>query len=458
MPLRIANAAGFLGDQIEAARALVERAELDTLTLEYLAELTLSILARQRQKDRTTGYAADFLETLQSISPALYLQPQLSVVTNAGGVNAQACAARAGEILQKAGSPELPIGVVTGDDLLDRIEELTLAGCEFEHFDTGQPLAELKRPIVAANAYLGALPITAAMRDGARLVITGRVADASLTVGPAMLKFGWNWNDFNRLAAATVAGHLLECGAQSTGGYSTNWAALNLGDVGYPIAEIDEAGATTLYKLSGTGGAVTQATVTEQLVYEIGDPRAYLTPDVSVDFTSLNVREIGRDRVKIEGAIGAAPPETYKVSLAYEDGFTASGQLLIYGKDCIEKAKACAAMIFDRVRRAGHTLAATHVELLGAGVGVPGLHEPPKDLREVMLRVSATSPKRAAIECFTKHFAPLITSGPAGIAGYTAGRPQVRPVFAYWPTRVPRAFVEDRIDVRTARDWASEIA
>lgn len=453
MTIHIANGAGFLGDNLDAPRLLVEKAEVDYLTLEYLAELTLSILARLRERSPEAGYAADFLDVLRSLAPALYLQPQLKIVTNAGGMNPRACAAAAGKLLAENGSADLPLGVALGDDLLGRIEELMANGCRLENLDTGQPLAELQRPIVSANAYLGARPIADALAAGARIVITGRVADASLTVGPAVREFGWKWDDWNRLAGASVAGHLIECGAQVTGGYATNWQDYRLADVGYPIAELDESGAAVITKTPDGGGAVTRRTVVEQLLYEIGDPAHYLTPDVDVDFTTVELDDQGQNRVRAFGATGRPAPDAYKVSLAYHDGYAASGQLLVYGRDCREKAEACAQMILDRVQRAGYELEKHYVELIGAGAGVPGQTEPPEGLREVMLRLTVRDARRGAVERFAKEIAPLITSGPAGLAGYAAGRPPVRPVFAYWPTLVPKAWIEPRIEVRPAKDW-----
>lgn len=453
--IRIANGAGFLGDNLDAPRILVERARVDYLTLEYLAELTMSILARLREKDPKAGYAADFLEVLTSLLPALQSQPQLKIVTNAGGVNPLACAAAAAKILDAAGMKDTRIGVVTGDDLLSRLPELEKSGCKFENLETGRPLSTLNEPVVSANAYLGAQPIAEALAGGARIVITGRVADASLTVGPAMHEFGHAWNDWNFLAGASVAGHLIECGAQVTGGLYRHWQDLNLAEVGYPIAELANDGACVITKPDGTGGAVSRDTVVEQLVYEIGDPAHYLTPDVDVDFTTLEVEEAGENRVAVRGATGRAAPESYKVSLAYAAGFTASGQLLVYGEDCVEKARACGEMILTRLARAGHTFHESLIECLGAGDGV--VHSPTVSVgnaREVMLRVSVRDPRREAVERFTKEFAPLITSGPPGLAGYAAGRPQVRPVFAYWPTLVPKQLVQPGIQVQSASDWS----
>jgi hypothetical protein len=481
VPLRIANAAGFLGDNLDAPRRLVESAEVDYLTIEHLAELTLSILARLREKNPAEGFATDFLDILSSLTVPLAAQSQLKVITNAGGMNPVSCAQAAARILTAAGLGDTPIGVVTGDDLLPRLEELLAAGCEFKNLDTGEAISDfrfqiadlhnrathlnlkseiknLKSAVVSANSYLGARPIAEALAGNARLVITGRVADASLTLGPAMHKFGWQWDDWNKLAAASVAGHLIECGAQVTGGYSVDWKSYNLVDVGYPIAELTSDGSIVITKPEQNGGAVNCRTVIEQLVYEIGDPRHYLTPDVDCDFTTVAAHEVAPNRVAVHGATGRPATDTYKVSLAYRDGYMASGQLLVYGQDCVDKAKACGEIILKKVEQAGFQLARTNIELLGAGAGVPGAwfwrkYQPPG---EVVLRVTAHDPRREAVERFSKEFAPLITSGPAGLAGYASGRPQVRPVFAYWPTLVPKELVPAKVEVRAAKEWLAK--
>jgi hypothetical protein len=450
---RIANAAGFWGDNLDAPRRLVEGAQVDYLTLEYLAELTLSILAQIRSKDPAAGYAHDFLTVLESLLPALKTQPKLRIVTNAGGMNPQACAAAAGRILAKAGLADTAIGVVSGDDVVRRLEELQKAGCRFENLDTGQPLASLGRPIASANAYLGARPIAEALAGGARIVVTGRVADASLTLGPAVHQFGWAWDDWNRLAGGSVAGHLIECGAQVTGGLYRLWQNRDLAAVGYPIAEVAADGSATITKPKGTGGMVSRETVIEQLLYEIGDPAHYLTPDVDVDFTTVEVEAAGADRVLVRGATGRAAPGSYKVSLAYRAGFTASGQLLIYGADAVDKARACGEMILARVAAAGYQFEATNLECLGAGEGVPRSDAAGASAREVMLRVSVRDERREAVERFTREFAPLVTSGPPGVAGYATGRPPVREVYAYWPTLVPKEAVPARVEVRPAGEW-----
>jgi hypothetical protein len=474
--LRVANGAGFLGDWIDAPRRLVERAEVDYLTIEHLAELTMSILARARERDQNAGYAEDFLSILQSIGPQILRQHQLKVIANSGGVNPPACARAAGKVLGQQGLARLPVACVTGDDLLPQFNDLLASGEEFRHLDTGEPIAELlsrlaenheavresasrsgdSKYVVAANAYLGAGPIAEALAQQARVVITGRVADASLTLGPALYEFGWSPDSWDLLAGGTVAGHLIECGAQVTGGYSVDWAEYELADLGYPIAELASDGSSVITKPPASGGAVTRRTVVEQLVYEICDPAHYLTPDVDCDFTTVEVDQQAADRVAVRGATGRAATDFYKVSLAYRAGWTASGALLVYGGDCREKAETCGQIIQERCALAGLAPARLHVELLGAGAGVPGsfFHRKYQPPGEVVMRVSASDPRREAIEAFTRQFAPLITSGPAGLAGYAAGRPQVRPVFAYWPTLIAKERVSARVEIRPAGEWA----
>jgi len=458
LTIRIANGAGFLGDDIDAPRRLVESVDVDYITLEYLAELTMSILARARQKNPQAGYAKDFLDVARSLLPALRNQESLHIVTNAGGVNPLGCAQNVARRMVDAGLPSFLIAAVTGDDLLGQLAELRQQGCEFANLETGQPLTELSDPIASANAYLGAQPIVESLGLGARVVITGRVADASLTVGPAVHKFDWEATDWDRLAAATVAGHLIECGAQVTGGYSQRWHEHDPSDVGYPIAELAASGAAVIAKPAGTGGIVDRQTVVEQLVYEIGDPARYLTPDVVANFTSVKVEPVGPDRVHVHGATGTTAPNDYKVSLAYEAGYTASGQLLVYGADCVEKSRRCGEIVRYRLERAGYWLEAFEVELLGLGNSVPGLPRSVADALppEIIVRISVRDRSREAVERFAKELAPLVTSGPAGLAGYAVGRATVRPVFAYWPTLVPQSLIQPVVRVQSALQWIEE--
>jgi hypothetical protein len=454
--IRVGNGAGFWGDNLDAPRRLCEGGRLDYLTLEYLAELTMSILAYQKSRDPTAGWVTDFGDVIGDLVPSLQTQPGLKIVTNAGGMNPHGCAAAIARRLGEKGLAGVTIGTVTGDDLFPRLDELSQAGESFAHFETGEAIDAIRNRIVSANAYLGAAGIVEALNRGARIVITGRVADASLTLGPAIHEFDWDWKDWNRLAAATVAGHLIECGAQCTGGMFSAWRPeISLADVGYPIAEIGDDGRFTITKPAGSGGRVTLESVAEQLVYEIGDPVHYLTPDVDADFSQVRLLENGTDRVEVSGARGAAAPATLKVSVAYQDGYMASGTLVLCGPNAAQIARTSGAIILDRLGQAGIKPARTNVEVLGAGDSMPGLTFN-GDARpwEVVLRVSATDPSRGVLDRFVREFAPLVTAGPPGVTGYTGGRAKPRPVLAYWPTTVSRTRVQPQVDVRTAEAWA----
>jgi hypothetical protein len=444
--VRVGNGCGFWGDNADAPILLAERGNLDYLTLEYLAELTMSILALQKQRDGRLGFAGDFIEVLARLVPQMVRQPGLKVVTNAGGMNPAGCAARAREVLDRAGVKDCPVGVVSGDDLMPRLDELLAANHALAHLDTNEPLSGIRSRVVSANAYLGSHPIVQALQSGARVVVTGRVADASLTLAPAVHELGWAWDDRDRLAAGSIAGHVIECGAQATGGLWCNWRETSLADVGYPIAEIREDGSFTITKPPGTGGAVNVETVSEQLLYEVGDPAAYLTPDVVADFTSIRLTERGQDLVEVTGARGRPAPDKLKVSISYRDGYAASGTLVISGPGAADKARSAGAMILERLRRAGAAPEHHLVECLGAGDSLAGVL-PRADAPEVVLRVSVRDARKEVVERFSRELAPLVTSGPPGVAGYTTGRPSVREVFAYWPALISRDAVTPRVEI-----------
>jgi hypothetical protein len=452
--IRIGNGCGFWGDNLDAPVRLAEAGQIDYLTLEYLAELTMSILALQKAKDPGAGFATDFIDVLSRLVRFLKHQPKLKIVTNAGGMNPRACAAQARELLASRIIVESQggdrVGVVTGDDLLPKLDELFAAGHTLNHIDTGEPLSSIRDKVVSANAYLGAKPIAEALRLGARVVITGRVADASLTVGPAAHEFGWGFGaaDLDRLAAATVAGHLIECGAQATGGLWINANdSTRLEDVGYPIAEIAEDGTFTVSKPDGTGGAVNIETISEQLLYEVADPARYYTPDVTANFTTMNLAQAKPDVVSVTGGTANGVTDTYKVSVAYRDGFTSAGTLVVAGPNAADKARRSGTIILEKLKRAGFTFAESRVEALGDGACAPGVVFSRADAPEVVLRVAVRDPSRAAVERFTKEFAPLVTSGFAGTTGYTTGRPPVREVFAYWPALIAKSAVTPVVEV-----------
>jgi hypothetical protein len=322
--VRIANASGYWGDDPDALVRQVTGGPIDYVTMDFLAEITMVILQRQRARDPRAGFAYDFVEQLERALPAI-AERGTSVVVNAGGINPIGCA-DAIETLCKQAGVSLPIGVVTGDDLLPQLDALEAAGARLDHMDGERRYEEIRGRVVAANAYVSARPVVAALRGGARIVVTGRTTDAALILAPLVHEFGWAWDDWDRLAAGIAAGHILECGAQATGGNFTDWLRVpSMLDMGYPIAEAEPDGSFVVTKHPGTGGIVTVRTITEQLLYEIGDPRAYLTPDVTADFTALQLTQDGADRVRVGGARGTPPPATLKVSMVYRHGYRAAG-------------------------------------------------------------------------------------------------------------------------------------
>jgi len=457
--IAIANGAGFWGDNLDAPYLLARDAAINVLTLEYLAELTMGILANLRDKDPGAGYVDDLPRLLERLGAILLMKPVLRIVTNAGGLNPLACARASARVLCGQGLGGIGIAAITGDDVLGEIPGWLEQGVDLAHSETGEPLTRaVASRLSAANVYLGAAAIADALGEGARIVITGRVADASLTVGPAADWFGWRWDDLDRLAGATAAGHLIECGAQVTGGLLHDWREVpDLADAGYPIAEIEASGACVITKRPGSGGKVDRGTVIEQMLYEVDDPACYHTPDVDLDFRNLVVEQVGPNRVRVAGALGRARPKKLKLSAVYRDGYMASGMLAVVGRDAEAKARAAGQFVLDRVRKAGFELAESLVECLGAGDVTRGVVRPSNPPFEVVLRVTVRDPQRQAVERFCRELAPLVTAGPPGIAGYASGRPSPRPAFAYWPALVPRTLVEPGVKVihRTAHEWAT---
>lgn len=457
--IRIGNGAGFWGDQLDAPRLLAEAGELDYLTLEYLAELTLSILASQRRRDATLGYVTDLPIVIRSLATILQSQPNLKIITNAGGMNPDSCARAVSRVLCDSQLNDMQVAAVTGDDLLPRLDDLIRAGEAFDHFDTNEPLTDIRDDLTSANAYLGAEGIVSALSDGARLVITGRIADASLVVGPAVFEFAWHWDDWDLLASATTTGHLIECGAQVTGGMFSDWSSdsgYRLDQIGYPIAELSADGGCVITKPTGTDGCVDMATVSEQLVYEIGDPENYLTPDVVADFSHVELEQIGTDRVRVAKCRGAQPPTKYKVSMSYADGYSGAGTLVVAGPNAIGRGQACESAIRARLERIGKLPAHVEFEYLGSGAVVPGVMERAANPPEVVLRAAARDPSREVIDRFLRELTPLVTSGPPGVTGYTGARPRSIPVLGYWPSTIHRSHVHSQSTVMSAEDWCNE--
>ncbi len=447
-PLRIGNGQGFWGDSASAPLTLASQEPyLDYLTLDYLAEASMSIMAIQKEKDPNVGYARDFIQMVKAMIPLWQKGSPLKIVTNAGGLNPIKCAEECRNVLQGELKRPFRIGVVVGDDIFPLCRE-NPENPLFDNLEMADSMIHVHDRLVTANAYLGADGIADALKQGADIVITGRVADPSLTVGPCIAHFGWALTDYEKLAGATIAGHLIECGTQVTGGISTHWLKIPMGDsIGFPIAEVSADGSCIVTKPEKTGGEVSTQTVKEQLLYEIGDPDRYLSPDVTVSFLSLEVEEIGRNRVRITGAKGKPPPLTYKVSSTYRDGYRVEAMLTIFGQEAPLKARRAAEMLLNRCRAAGYPPQRSSIECLGDGAVVPGVITSKESVKECVLRMGLADRKQETLEFFAKEVYSLVTSGPQGTTGYMTGRPHIREVFAYWPCLVERNLVQPTIQI-----------
>lgn len=445
--LRIGNAQGFWGDRPGAAAELaMHQPNLDYLTLDYLAELSLSIMAVQKEKDQNAGYARDFLDVITSLAPIWNGGSNVKIITNAGGLNPALCAKNAALLLEKLNLSK-KIAYVTGDDVWTFLHTNPTS---YANLESGEPLTMIHPELATANAYLGAAPIVEALSRGADIVITGRVADVSLTVAPCIHHYGWDFHDYDRLASASVAGHLLECGTQVTGGMSTHWLQMDVQrDIGFPFVEMEEDGTFVITKSPYSGGKVSHETVMEQLLYEIGDPFNFLTPDVTVSYASLNLKPDGKDRIKISGAKGKAPTDTYKVSAAYRDGYKIEAMIAIFGPHASRKAKLCGKLLIDRVLRAGYHIERSQIECLGDLSVVPGVIFEPveRDVLEVVLRIALASHHKPALEAFAKEVASLVACGPQGVTGYSSGRPKVREIFGFWPCLIKKELVQPHVEI-----------
>ncbi|MFN8002514.1 MAG: acyclic terpene utilization AtuA family protein [Acidobacteriota bacterium] len=450
--IRIANGQGYWGDWLEAPIHLVERGPIDYLTLDYLAEITMSIMQKMRARDPQSGYARDFLQVVARVLPQC-LEKNIKIVANAGGVNPQACVAGLAEVVKKLGlAGKVTVGVVAGDDIMDRLDDFLAQGIELKNMETSAPLATIRDRVASANVYFGAAPIAAALAQGAQIVVTGRCTDTGLALGPLMHEFGWQADDWDKLSAGTIAGHIIECGAQTTGGnHQVDWQSIpDFWNIGYPIVEASEDGSFVVTKHPNTGGRVSLATVTEQLMYEMGDPHNYITPDCIADFTTISLADEGENRVRVSGIKGKPATDLYKVSLSFSDGYKAVGGLIYAWPDAYEKAKACDAMLRKRLA----SLGLKFDEIRSQYVGVNATHEglggdPAPDIAEVMLRVGVRSHDKAAVDRFTKEIAPLALSGPPTVTGFGGGRPKVEEVVAYWPALMPKSAVVPQVEILT---------
>jgi hypothetical protein len=448
--IRIAAGQGFWGDLPDAPVRQVEGGPIDYLMLDYLAEVTMSIMQKQKARDPKAGYARDFVPLMKRILPAC-VERDIKVTANAGGVNVEGCATAVRDVARELDlSGKLKIGVVTGDDILDQIDDFLARGIELRNMDTNEPLAAVRDRIQSANVYLGAAPIVQALKRDAQVVITGRATDTGLTLAPMIHEFGWESNDWDKLAAGTIAGHIIECGAQCSGGNCQyEWQSIpDLANVGFPIAEASPDGTFVITKHDGTGGRVNVPSVKEQLVYEMGDPHEYITPDCVADFTTIRVTDDGANRVRVFGIKGRPATDFLKVSISYSAGYKAVGTLVYAWPDAYAKAKTADQILRARLERLGLHFDQILTEFVGANATHgPLAGEPSANLAEVQLRVGVRGGDRGAIERFTKEIAPLILTGPPGVTGFAGGRPKAEEIVAYWPALIPKNEITASVEV-----------
>ncbi len=443
MSIRIGNGQGFWGDWLEAPVRLVEQGPLDYLILDYLAEVTMSILQKQKQADPALGYARDFPPLMGRLA-RLIGERNIKVIANAGGVNPVACAKAV-----LAAAPSLKVAVVVGDDVFVRIDDFIAKGYEMRDMETGEPIAAIRDRILSANAYIGAFPLAEALAARADVVIAGRCTDTALALAPMIHSFGWAVDDYDKLAAGTIAGHIVECGAQCSGGNcQVDWTSIpDLANVGYPIIEASADGTFAVTKHAGTGGRVNIDTVKEQLLYELGDPRQYITPDCVADFTSITLADGGPDRVLVSGIRGGPRPPTLKLSISYANGWKAIGTMVYSWPQALEKARAADNIVRDRLQSLGLSFDEIYTEFFGVNACHGGAAPPNPDPPELQLRIGVRDRNRKSVDRFTRELIPLVLNGPPGATGFGEGRPPVREIVAYWSALIPRDEIQTRVEV-----------
>lgn len=448
--IRIASGQGFWGDLIDAPYHQVTKGPIDYLVMDYLAEVTMSILQKQKNKNPELGFARDIPDLMRRILP-ICKEKNIKVITNGGGVNPLSCANAVIKVAKELKIKNLKIGIVLGDNILEKLDKIISSGSLLNNMETGESILSVKDKLLSANVYFGAFPIVEALNNGADIVITGRTTDTGLTLAPMIYEFGWTKNDYDKLSAGTVAGHILECGAQSSGGnFLGNWQSIpNMAEIGFPIAEAFPNGEVIITKHQNTGGRVSFETVAEQLLYEIGDPKSYITPDCVADFTSIKLEDLGNDRVRVYDVKGFPETEFYKVSCSYADGYSASATLTYSWPQALTKAKAADQILRKRLENLNLKFDEIRTEFIGYNAchGPLAKQIPEDDINEIMLRVAVRSHDYNSVERFGKEIAPLILTGPPSVTGFAGGRPKPSEVVAYWPALIPKKLVTPKVEI-----------
>jgi hypothetical protein len=447
-PIRIASGQGFWGDLLTAPKDQVTKGPIDYLVMDYLAEVTMSIMQKQKRRDSSLGYAKDLVPLVGEILPDC-MKKNVRIITNGGGVNPRACAEAILQTAKGLGIAGLKIGIVTGDDIVEKLRDLYADGIEFRNMETGEDFSLVADRISSANVYFGAFPIVEALSTGAHIVITGRTTDTGLTLAPMIFEYGWEENEWDKLAAGTIAGHIMECGGQASGGnFSADWKNVpDLESIGFPITEAYPDGRMVITKHENTGGLVSVQTIKEQLLYEIGDPHTYITPEVIADFTTIRLEQEGENRVKMNGVKGKPCTDSYKVSMSYTDGYTAVSTLTYTWPDALEKAQAADRILRGRLNRLGLTFEEIRTEFLGLNACHGHLAEHPDRINELVLRVGVRAKDYKVVERFGMEIAPLILTGPPSVTGFAGGRPKPSEVIAYWPALIPKNVVNPQIEI-----------
>lgn len=448
--IRIASGQGFWGDLPNAPINQVKKGPIDYLVMDYLAEVTMSIMQKQKMRNSEWGYARDFVHVVEQVLPEIQ-NDGIKIISNAGGVNPLACKDQILKIAKEKGYTGLKVAVVDGDNILGQIDDLIKKGHELKNMDNGRPISEVKEQLLSANVYFGCKPIVEALQKGADVIITGRVTDTGLTLAPMIYEFGWEYTDFDKMAVGTIAGHILECGAQSSGGNFTDWEKIeDFVDIGFPIVEAYPDGNFFVTKHEGTGGLVSEMTVKEQLLYEIGDPAEYITPDVIADFTSISVKEVEKNKVKVSGIKGHPDTPTYKVSASYNDGYKLSSTLVYSWPDALRKAVKGAEILEKRAQALELEFDEFHKEYIGYnGIDEKSVTDEAlnTEFDEIQMRISVSGSKKEDLNRFGMEIAPLILTGPSGVTGFAGGRPKASGVVAYWPALLDKTAVQPRVTI-----------
>lgn len=444
--IRIASGQGYWGDRFDAPIDQVKEGPVDYVVMDYLAEVTMSIMQKQKTRDPNLGYAKDFIPLMRQLLPLL-VEKNVKLITNAGGVNPVACMLAVREIAEELGIKGVKIAAVYGDDILTQVDTLIASGHEMKNMETGEPLSKIRQSLSSANVYFGARPVVEALEQGAQIIVTGRVTDTGISLAPMIHEFGWKWDDWDKLAAGVVGGHINECGAQASGGnFLQGWKDVpNMERIGFPIVEAYPDGSLIVTKHESLGGLVSERSIKEQLVYELGDPTDYITPDVVADFTSIKLEQIAENRVRVYDIKGYPDTEFYKVSISHFDGYTCIGQLTYSWPEALEKAQKADDIIRKRIAYLGLKFDDVQSEFLGYnachGLTAPAVEEP----NEIVFLSGVRGHNKKMMQTFASEIVPLVLTGPPSVTGFGGGRPRVRDVIAYWPALLKKIAVNPKV-------------